>query len=183
MAPAAPAKAPRHPRGHPVSERRNPNCSIRQSGRGLFVALHYGHGASGRGLARVSYVDWAPDESPLVPRFQTFRAGVTFAAMCQQRSLSLSAPFREVTFCASYKCHCFGVKGSRLSWFRPCSALSDLEHVIALATSPRCLGRPRHVQLLLLLDDVGKHRTKALVLDDGSLIDLRPLVEGPIREV
>jgi hypothetical protein len=30
----------------------------------------------------------------------------------------LSAPFREVTFCASYKCHCFGVKGSRLSWFR-----------------------------------------------------------------
>src|SRR5262245_61120814 len=49
--------------------------------------------------------------------------------------------------------------------------------------SPRCLGRPRHVQLLLLLGDVGKHRTKALVLDDGSLIDLRPLVEGPIREV
>src|SRR5262245_2843785 len=84
----------------------------------------------------------------------------------------VSAPFREVTFCASYKCHCFGVKGSRLSWFRPCSALSDLEHVIALATSPRCLGRPRHVQLLLLLGDVGKHRTKALVLDDGSLIDL-----------
>src|SRR5262245_54965920 len=34
------------------------------------------------------------------------------------RSLPLSAPFREVTFCASYKCHCFGVKGSRLSWFR-----------------------------------------------------------------
>ena len=30
----------------------------------------------------------------------------------------LSAPFREVTFCASYKCHCFGVKGGRLSWFR-----------------------------------------------------------------
>jgi hypothetical protein len=54
--------------------------------------------------------------------------------------------------------------------------------VIALATSPRCLGRPRHVQLLLLLGDVGKHRTKALVLDDVSLIDLRPLVEGPIRE-
>src|SRR5262245_23505210 len=97
-------------------------------------------------------------------------------------SAPFSAPFREVTFCASYKCHCFGVKGSRLSWFRPCSALSDLEHVIALATSPRCLGRPRHVQLLLLLGDVGKHRTKALVLDDGSLIDLRPLVEGPIRE-
>src|SRR4029453_8800318 len=46
-----------------------------------------------------------------------------------------------------------------------------------------CLGRPRHVQLLLLLGDVGKHRTKALVLDDGSLIDLRPLVEGFIREV
>src|SRR5262245_8456571 len=61
-----------------------------------------------------------------------------------------------------------GLKGALL-------ALSDLEHVIALATSPRCLGRPRHVQLLLLLGDVGKHRTKALVLDDGSLIDLRPL--------
>jgi hypothetical protein len=33
-------------------------------------------------------------------------------------SIAVSAPFREVTFCASYKCHCFGVKGSRLSWFR-----------------------------------------------------------------
>src|SRR5262245_37972849 len=78
------------------------------------------------------------------------------------------------------------MKGGRLSWFRgwrALLALSDLEHVIALATSPRCLGRPRHGQLLLLLGDVGKHRTKALVLDDGSLIDLRPLVEGPIREV
>jgi hypothetical protein len=32
--------------------------------------------------------------------------------------VAVSAPFREVTFCASYKCHCFGVKGSRLSWFR-----------------------------------------------------------------
>src|SRR5262245_871485 len=120
-------------------------------------------------------VDRTSDESPLVSRFQTL--------MCHWHEAPLSAPFREVTFCASYKCHCFGVKGSRLSWFRPCSALSDLEHVIALATSPRCLGRPRHVQLLLLLGDVGKHRTKALVLDDGSLIDLRPLVEGPIREV
>src|SRR5262245_17882623 len=34
------------------------------------------------------------------------------------RVRALSAPFREVTFCASYKFHCFGVKGSRLSWFR-----------------------------------------------------------------
>src|SRR5262245_23635835 len=86
MAPAAPAKATRNPRGHPVSERRNRNCSIRQSGRGLFVALHYGHGASGRGLARVSYVDWASDESPLVSRFQTL--------MCDWQIVS-ARPFAE----------------------------------------------------------------------------------------
>ena len=28
----------------------------------------------------------------------------------------VSQPFREVTFCASYKCHCLGSCGSRLSW-------------------------------------------------------------------
>ena len=28
----------------------------------------------------------------------------------------LSQPFREVTFCASYKSHCLGSCGSRLSW-------------------------------------------------------------------
>jgi len=33
-----------------VSERRNRSCSIRHSGSGLFVALHCGHRASGRGL-------------------------------------------------------------------------------------------------------------------------------------
>src|SRR5882672_7232498 len=37
-------------------------------------------------------------------------------AMCQQRPLPLSQPFREVTFCASYKSHCLGSCGSRLSW-------------------------------------------------------------------
>ena len=36
----------------------------------------------------------------------------------ERKDETVSAPFREVTFCASYKCHCFGVKGSRLSWFR-----------------------------------------------------------------
>src|SRR5262249_17780908 len=41
-----------------VSERRNRSCSIRHSGRGLFVALHYGHRASGRGLDWVIRVDW-----------------------------------------------------------------------------------------------------------------------------
>jgi hypothetical protein len=30
--------------------------------------------------------------------------------------VDLSQPFREVTFCASYKCHCLGSCGSRLSW-------------------------------------------------------------------
>jgi hypothetical protein len=30
--------------------------------------------------------------------------------------LEVSQPFREVTFCASYKCHCLGSCGSRLSW-------------------------------------------------------------------
>jgi hypothetical protein len=52
-----------------------------------------------------------------------------------------------------------------------------------LPAAARGTGRPRHVQLLLLLRDVGKHRTKALVLDDGSLVDLRPLVEGPVGQV
>ena len=28
----------------------------------------------------------------------------------------VSQPFREVTFCASYKSHCLGSCGSRLSW-------------------------------------------------------------------
>src|ERR1700704_852853 len=32
------------------------------------------------------------------------------------RAVLLSQPFREVTFCASYKCHCLGSCGSRLSW-------------------------------------------------------------------
>ena len=45
------------------------------------------------------------------------RACVALSA-ARAREGALSAPFREVTFCASYKCHCFGVKGSRLSWFR-----------------------------------------------------------------
>ena len=55
--------------------------------------------------------------------------------------------------------------------------------MIALATPPRCLGRPRHVQLLLFLGNVGEHWAEAFILNDGSLIDLRPLVEGPIGQV
>ena len=55
--------------------------------------------------------------------------------------------------------------------------------MIALATPPRCLGRPRHVQLLLFLGNVGEYWSEAFILNDGSLIDLRPLVEGPIGQV
>jgi len=51
-----------------VSERRNRSCSIRHSGRGLFVALHYGHRASGRGLDWVIRVDLASTASPPIPR-------------------------------------------------------------------------------------------------------------------
>ena len=39
---------------------------------------------------------------------------------------------------------------------RPGVHLSDLEHVVLLATSPRRLGRTGHVELLLLLGDVGQ---------------------------
>src|SRR5258705_7671484 len=58
------------------------------------------------------------------------------------------------------------------------SHLSDLEHVILLATSPRRLGRAGHVELLLLLGDVGQDRAQPLVLDNRCLVDLRPFVEG-----
>jgi hypothetical protein len=57
---------------------------------------------------------------------------------------------------------------------------SGLEQVSRLPTPARGFGRPRHVQFLLLLGDVGQHRTQAFVFDNGSLVDLRSLVEGPI---
>jgi endonuclease/exonuclease/phosphatase family metal-dependent hydrolase len=38
------------------------------------------------------------------------------AAPVAGQKLGLSQPFREVAFCASYKCHCLGSCGSRLSW-------------------------------------------------------------------
>src|SRR4029453_3356357 len=63
---------------------------------------------------------------------------------------------------------------------RPGVHLSDLEHMVLLATSPRRLGRAGHVQLLLLLGDVGQDRTQSLVLDDRGLVHLRPLVEGAV---
>ena len=55
--------------------------------------------------------------------------------------------------------------------------------MILLATSPRRLGRAGHVELLLLLGDVGQDRAQPLVLDNRSLVDLRPFVEGAIREI
>src|SRR5260370_36654736 len=55
--------------------------------------------------------------------------------------------------------------------------------MILLATSPRRLGRAGHVELLLLLGDVGQDRAQALVLDNRGLVDLRPFVEGAIREI
>src|SRR5258706_11978727 len=51
------------------------------------------------------------------------------------------------------------VKPSRCVTRRPGVDLSDLEHMVLLATSPRCLGRTGHVELLLLLGNVGQDRT------------------------
>ena len=42
--------------------------------------------------------------------------GRTFLKRLACFRVPLSQPFREVTFCASYKCHCLGSCGSRLSW-------------------------------------------------------------------
>ena len=47
-------------------------------------------------------------------------------------------------------------------------------------TPARCLGRAGHVELLLLLGNVGQDRTKALVLDNRSLVHL---VEGAVGQV
>ena len=59
---------------------------------------------------------------------------------------------------------------------RPGVHLSDLEHMVLLATSPRRLGRAGHVELLLLLGDVGQDRAQSLVLDDCGLVHLQPPV-------
>jgi hypothetical protein len=66
---------------------------------------------------------------------------------------------------------------------RPGVHLSDLEHMVLLATSPRCLGRTGHVEFLLLLGNVVQDRTQALVLDDRGLVHLRPFVEGAVGQV
>jgi hypothetical protein len=58
--------------------------------------------------------------------------------------------------------------------------LSDLEHVVLLASSPRRPGRTGHVELLLLLGDIGQDRPQSFVLDDGGLVDLRALVESAV---
>src|SRR5260370_14383324 len=55
--------------------------------------------------------------------------------------------------------------------------------MILLATSPRRLGRAGHVELLLLLGDVGQARAQPLVRDNRGVVDLRPFVEGAIREI
>jgi len=53
--------------------------------------------------------------------------------------------------------------------------------MVLLAAPPRRLGRAGHVELFLLLGDVGQDRTQAFILDDRGLVDLRPLVEGARR--
>ena len=63
---------------------------------------------------------------------------------------------------------------------RPGAHLPELEHMVLLATSPRRLGRAGHVELLLLLGDVGQDRAQALVLDNRCLVHLRPFVEGAV---
>ena len=63
---------------------------------------------------------------------------------------------------------------------RPGVHLSDLEHMVLLATSPRRFGRTGHVEFLLLLGNVSQDRTQALVLDDRGLVHLRPFVEGAV---
>src|SRR5258706_15853869 len=55
--------------------------------------------------------------------------------------------------------------------------------MVLLATSPRRLGRAGHVELLLLLGNVGQDRTQALVLDNRSLVHLRTLVEGAVGQI
>ena len=55
--------------------------------------------------------------------------------------------------------------------------------MILLATSPRRLGRAGHVELLLLLGDVGQDRAQALVLDNRCLVHLWPFVEGAIGQI
>ena len=52
--------------------------------------------------------------------------------------------------------------------------------MVLLATSPRRLGRTGHVELLLLLGDVGQDRAEALVIDNRCLVHLRPFVEGAV---
>jgi len=52
--------------------------------------------------------------------------------------------------------------------------------MVLLAAPARRLGRTGHVELLLLLGDVGQDRAQALVLDDRCLVHLWPFVEGAI---
>src|ERR1700682_1927173 len=66
---------------------------------------------------------------------------------------------------------------------RPGVHLSDLEHMVLLATSPRRLGRTGYFELLLLLGDVGQDGAQALCPDDRGLVHLRPFVEGAVGQI
>src|SRR5579862_2017730 len=65
----------------------------------------------------------------------------------------------------------------------PGAHLSDLEHVVLLATSPRGFGRTGDVELFLLLGDVGQNWSQPLVLDDRGLVHLRALVESAVGQI
>ena len=114
----------------------------------------------------------------------------------------VSPPFREVTICASYRCHSIGSKIAAFLWVRGWnllieraareafklrnaaalsrSDLADLEHVVVLTAPARCFGRAGHVELLLLFGNMGQDRTKSFVLDNRRLVDLRPFVESTV---
>ena len=59
-------------------------------------------------------------------------------------SAGVSQPFREVTFCASYKSHCLGSCGSRLSWLwgKGCRLGWRAEPLIAQPPPETTLLRP-----------------------------------------
>lgn len=55
--------------------------------------------------------------------------------------------------------------------------------MVLLAATAWRLGRAGHVELLLLLGNVGQNRTEPLVLNDRRLVDLRPFVEGAVGQI
>lgn len=59
---------------------------------------------------------------------------------------------------------------------------SDVEHVAGLIVSPGTIAPFGFLQLLALADH-RQQRSEALVVDDGGLLDVTDLVEGPIGEI